>query len=359
MPGQGGRRARVNTRGLLGDTAPSQESGDELRFLLRTDDQDLAQVARSRGHRLLYLSPDVVDPDPDQVRRQPSLDQLLTLAQQGDVRAQVLVQEMRTLGQSIADHGQLTPVLVYAYHDPAHPAITHRLIHGYRRRSAIILHELPTIWVVEVAQPSRSMLLLQQVDENERRLALNDMQLSWAVSGLYSSMQEERAGPITWAEIEQALHISESRRKDLLRLQRFPLQGQETIAYHGWSEWTLRPITIALQENHLSAEDGILLLQHIAELPPDQVSKSVVQRLVTHHTQHRAASPNPTIPAAADVPEGFDPGMERHLQRLQTHWTQFTTRSPSQMSSEARAAVRSTITKLRDQLEAYLQQLDE
>lgn len=253
-------------------------SNDDLTFLIGAEPAETAQRAAERGLPLQHIATDRIAPDPQQLRHLPPPLELQRLADAGDRAAEAVVAGLRELGQSMAEHGQIQPVIVYVDDDPADPRITHRLVNGQRRWSAAVLLNLPEVWVVEVPRPSDTLRLLHQFEENERREGFSDMERAWALTSLKDALQREAGGEVPWGVIEEQLQLSPQRRQDLLRLLRFPPAGQAIINRYGWSEWTLRPIHMAINAGELDREAATDMLRALAEAP--EVNATVVAALV-------------------------------------------------------------------------------
>lgn len=283
--------------------APTSDS-DALDFLLGAP-EEIAQRAHLRGLPLLDLSVRAIAPDAGQVRRLSHPRDLLQRAATGDKATIALLESLRELGESVRAHGQLQPAIVYRDSEPHNPEITHRLLHGQRRWTAATLVDLPTLWAVEIARPSDVNRLLRQVEENERRAGLVDMERAWALVSLREAIGRESGQDVPWAVVETHLHISEGRRHDLLRLLRFPSHAQEIILHYGWAEWTLRPLHQAISAKTLDLDTATDMLHILADQP--EVSAPIVEALVNtylHGQQDRPQHDAEAPPAAA---QGIEP----------------------------------------------------
>jgi ParB/RepB/Spo0J family partition protein len=168
--------------------SPATEDSD-LAFLLGATPEETVQHAVERGLALTYLPVEAIAPDRQQLRQLPDPPELTRLAASGDRAAAAVVAGLRELGQSLKEHGQIQPVIVYSDRDPGDPRITHRLLNGQRRWSAAVLAGLPTLWVVEVSKPKDVERLLHQFEENERREGFSDMERAWAIMALRSALR--------------------------------------------------------------------------------------------------------------------------------------------------------------------------
>jgi hypothetical protein len=166
--------------------------------------------------------------------------------------------------------------------------MTHRLVNGQRRWSAALLAGLPTVWAVETPVPTETTRLLHQFEENERREGFSDMERAWALVALKDALQRDAGGEVPWSVIEDQLQLSTQRRQDLLRLLRFAPEGQALITRYGWSEWTLRPLHMAISAGDLQPEDATDMLRALAEAP--EVNAPIVAALVEGHRARSAAS---------------------------------------------------------------------
>jgi ParB/RepB/Spo0J family partition protein len=284
---------------------PTSDSND-LDFLLGAP-EEIAQRAEVRGLPLLDLPVRAIAPDAGQVRRLPHPRDLLQRAATGDKATIALLESLRALGESLRAHGQLQPAIVYRDSDPQDAAITHRLLHGQRRWTAATLVDLPTLWVVEIARPSDVNRLLRQVEENERRAGLVDMERAWALISLREAMGRELGQDVPWSVVEAQLQLSEGRRHDLLRLLRFPPPAQEIIVQYGWAEWTLRPLHQAISAGTIDADTATDMLRVLADQP--EISAPVVEALVNAYLQgpqDRSQDTAETPPVAAQGSEPAD-----------------------------------------------------
>lgn len=347
-----------------------QTGGEDLDFLLGAP-EETAQRAQARGLPLSDIPVGAIAPDRDQVRRLPLPDDLLQMEAADDRAAIAQLASLRELGESMREHGQVQPAIVYPDTDPDDPAITHRLLHGQRRWTAAVLADLPTLWVVIVERPSDVSRLLRQFEENERRAGLVDMERAWALASLRDALQHEQGKDVPWSVVEARLQVSEGRRHDLMRLLRFPTEGQAIILRYGWAEWTLRPLHQALSAGTLDAATAIDMLRLLSEQP--EVSAPMVASLVSTYVQERsAAAPadsgagegvsqraEPETPAAevATIPPALPDDIGQRLVRLRRQVEQLQGQVRRQADAERRAAWRSEAEQLQASLEALLEDL--
>ena len=130
--------------------------------------------------------------------------------------------------------------------------------------------------------------LLRQFAENERRAALSDMERAWALIALREALQMEAGGEVPWSVVEEHLQLSDARRHDLLRLLRFSSEGQATILRYGWSEWTLRPLHMAIQAGSIDQDAANDILRELADAA--EVSAAFVAAAVQAYRRQRASA---------------------------------------------------------------------
>lgn len=347
-----------------------QTGGEDLDFLLGAP-EETAQRAQARGLPLADIPVRAIAPDRDQVRRLPHPDDLLQMKAAGDRAAEAQLAALRELGESLREHGQVQPAIVYADSDPDDAAITHRLLHGQRRWTAAVLAELPTLWVVIVERPSDVSRLLRQFEENERRAGLVDMERAWALVSLCEALQREAGGNVPWSVVEARLQVSEGRRHDLMRLLRFPPEGQAIILRYGWAEWTLRPLHQAVSAGTVDAATATDMLRLLAEQA--EVTAPMVAALVSTYVQERSAAapvdagagegasqPTGRQAAAAEpatVPPVMPDDIGQRLIRLRRQVEQLQGQVRRQGDAERRAAWRVEAEQLQTSLETLLAEL--
>ena len=279
MPPRERRTSRppMNTSRLF---AGGGESGEnDLDYLLAGNATETAARANERGLPIRQLSVEAVAPDPHQLRRLPHPDELLQRKGYGDATIAGLLESLRALGRSIREQGQIQPVIVYADTDEGNPAVTHRLLHGQRRWTATVLEGLPTIWAIEVPRPNNVERLLRQFDENEQREDFTDMERAWAIVSLRKALKAAHGSEVPWTEVEARLGLSDSRRRDLLRLLRLAPDGQDLALRYRWSEWTLRPLHMAINAGEIDEDTATGILVELAR-DGEEVTAPVVAAAV-------------------------------------------------------------------------------
>ena len=269
----------------------SSAPGDDLTFLIGATAEQAVSRAADLGYQFLQLPTEAIAPDPDQLRHLPHPNELVRLEASGDQAAATVLTGLRELGKSMQEHGQIQPVIVYPVSDADAP-VTHRLLNGHRRWSAALLFKLPQVAAIEVPRPSEMTRLIHQFEENERREGFSDMERAWALVTMKDALQQEAGGEVPWEVLEDQLQISTSRRQDLLRLLRFSAEGQALIMRYGWSEWTLRPLHMAINRASISPDQGTELLRALARTPDVTVSTVIreVERVYQPTTNEQPAS---------------------------------------------------------------------
>lgn len=338
--------------------SPSTEDND-LAFLLGATPEETVQHAAEHNLPLTHLPTEAIAPDRQQLRHLPEPAELTQLAASGDRAAAAVVAGLRELGQSIKEHGQIQPVIVYADNDPNNPTISHRLLNGQRRWSAAVLLGLPTLWVVEVPKPKDVERLLHQFEENERREGFSDMERAWAIMALRTALQTETGGDVPWNLVEGRLQLSTQRRQDLLRLLRFDPEGQAIVMRYGWSEWTLRPLHMALNAGELSPEETTDMLRVLADSP--DVTTTVVNALIDAYRQ-RADQQVPgeeeqTQLSVRSTRHNTEKDGLQRLNRLRRGVEQLRAQLPRSADQKTRQVWRAEVEALRDSLNTLLEQL--
>jgi hypothetical protein len=337
----------------------SSDQTADLDFLLGGEPAQTAERARERGLPLLDLPLTAIAPDPQQVRRLPVPDDLLRMEAAGDRAAVALLTGLRELGQSMVDHGQVQPAIVYPDIEPNNPAITHRLLHGQRRWSAAVLMNMPVLWAVEVPKPTDVTRLLRQFEENERREGLSDMERTWSLIMLKDALQKEAGGEMPWSVVEEQLQISDARRHDLLRLLRFSPEGQAIVLRYGWSEWVIRPLHMAINASVIDQGTATDLLRELANA--GEVTASFVAEVVDEYSRQQTRTVDSAVESrrhdagsGSSVPLSARADIVRTVARMRRSVAQVQRQVPSVADTATRAALRQEIEGLLSSLQALL-----
>jgi ParB/RepB/Spo0J family partition protein len=123
-----------------------------------------------------------------------------------------LIDELLALGESMRER-QIQPIVVHAGRSERHPGAQYLIVVGHRRWTAAALVGLPTIDAIIVEPPSPEELIAIQFSENEDRAEFCDMERAWALERMRQLLPDA-----SWETIEARFRLSESRRKQLMRL---------------------------------------------------------------------------------------------------------------------------------------------
>jgi ParB/RepB/Spo0J family partition protein len=336
-----------------------------LDALMAAAPTEVEQRARDLGLPMKYLPTGQIAPDLQQLRRLSAPDELLRESEHGDRAAAAIVEELRALGRSMKEHGQLQPIVVYPDSgDPLFPLMSHRIIMGQRRWTSAVLEALPTLWAVEVERPSRVTRVLHQHDENEQRLGLSDMERAWALQELKNALEEEIANTVPWGMVEQHFKLSAQRRFDLMRLMRFNMEGQKVIARYRWAEWTLRPLHMAISAEVIDADTATTILWELTKI--NEVNAPIVSTLVDHYKQAQEDHTDAVITndvevsaqaASADTTLVQHTGMIKQIAKLRQGIDKLADHIGSDMSSDLRQNTLREVEQLMGSLERLLQRL--
>jgi ParB/RepB/Spo0J family partition protein len=331
---------------------------EDVAFLLSDTPEETIEEARERGLPFLNLPIEAVAPDPDQIRRLPHPSDLRRMAAAGDAAAIQLLKGLQELGASLEQHGQIQPVIVYPDRDPDNPAVTHRLLNGQRRWSAALLAGIPTLWAVEVERPSDTVRIIRQYEENEQREGFTDMERTWALTRLKQAFQSERGEDVPWGVVEEQLQLSTPRRQDLLRLLRFSSEAQEIIFRHGWSEWVLRSLHMAINASTIDQPGATEILRDLATR--EEVTAPIVTEVVEAYCQQMQARQTEQSEPQAEQP--LEPALPtaavRRITTIRRNVEQLRRQALAVTSSEARAELHTEVGNLITSLQSLAQELD-
>lgn len=355
---RGRSRQPVDTSGLFKGGANAGDS--DLDYLLAGSAEETSTRARERGLPLRQLPVETIAPDPHQLRQLPHPDELRRREGYGDQTIAGLMEGLRALGRSLRESGQLQPVIVYADRDPEQPKMTHRLLHGQRRWTAAVLEGLPSVLAIEVPRPSEVERLQRQFDENERREDFTDMERAWAIVALREALSAERGAEAPWTEVEARLGLSDSRRRDLLRLLRLAPSGQELALRYRWAEWTLRPLHMAVSAGDIDPDTATGILVELAR-DGGEVTAPIVAAAVEEQ-RGRQGPLMESFGAAFGAPEAGpgapssprQPDLVRQLQRSRKGMEQVSRQAQGKLDESTRAALMQEAAALMQSLEQLL-----
>ncbi|NNJ12757.1 ParB N-terminal domain-containing protein [Chloroflexales bacterium ZM16-3] len=240
--------------------------------------------ALTQGRAVQSLPIDQVAPELQPQLRQPRLLPLpeeLRNDGQWDEQERPLIDELLALGESMRER-QIQPIVVHAGSSERYPGARYLIVVGHRRWTAAALVGLPTIDAIIIDSPSPETLVAIQFSENEDRAEFCDMERAWALERMRQILPDT-----PWETIETRFRLSESRRKQLMRLTTFTPQQQRLVARLRASEFQLRPLHTAIREGGLDTAQA----------------DRVFAQLVTHATSNRStvAGAESTAPPATLV----------------------------------------------------------
>lgn len=209
----------------------------------------------------LFLPVDDIAPDLRLAFRQPRLLPLPEeLQHPKDAVHARLRDELLSLGESLRER-QIQPIIVYCGTSELFPAAQYLILAGHRRWTAAKLTGMETIAALVMQQPSPIEVVTLQYEENERRSDFSDMERAWALHRM-----KELHGTVSWSMIEKRVGLSESRRKQLLRLLTFTPEQQKFIALHRLPETLVRSLIPDVRARTLSEEETTKRLSALALL---------------------------------------------------------------------------------------------
>lgn len=169
-----------------------------------------------------------------------------------------LIDELLALGESMRER-QIQPIVIHEGQSEHYPQAQYLIVVGHRRWTAARLVGLPTIDAIIIEPPSPQDLVAIQFSENEDRAEFCDMERAWALERM-----RQLAPDSPWEAIEARFRVSESRRKQLMRLTTFTPEQQRIVARLRASEFQLRPLHTALREGGLDATQADRVFTQIA-----------------------------------------------------------------------------------------------
>lgn len=299
--------------------------------------------ALTQGRAIQALPVAQVAPELSPLLRQPRLLPLPEeLYQDGawNEHERPLIDELLALGASMRER-QIQPILVHPGTSERYPEAQYLIVVGHRRWTAARLAGLATIDAIIVERPTPEDLVAIQFSENEDRAEFCDMERAWALERMRQLRPEA-----PWEVIEGRFRVSESRRKQLMRLTTFTPQQQRTAARLRASEFQLRPLHTALREGALDAGQV------------DRVFAQMAARAALRAELPAGASP-PQAPATVALDQATVARLVTRAQRAdipappRPRWV-----APLRQSmQQARAGLERAAPKVRDLDEATLEEL--
>ncbi len=211
------------------------------------------------------------------------------------------IDAMLALGESLRER-QIHPIVVAEGLSARYPAARYLIVVGHRRWTAATLVGMPTLDALIIDPPSLEDRVTIQFSENEDRVDFCDMERAWTLERMRQLMSDA-----PWEVIERRVRVSESRRKQLMRLITFTPEQQRTLARLRASEFQLRPLHTAMREGGLAPDQVDRVIRQLASRAPtasgvpdastasappaltSAVEQATVARLVAH--MQRSAAP--------------------------------------------------------------------
>jgi ParB/RepB/Spo0J family partition protein len=209
--------------------------------------------AMTQGRTVKALPVEQVAPELRPHLRQPRLLPLPEELVQDDVwneEERPLIDELLALGASLRER-QIQPIVVHRGTSERYPDAQYLIVVGHRRWTAARLVDLSSIDAIEIEPPSPEDLVAIQFSENEDRAEFCDMERAWALERMRQLMPGA-----AWEAVEARFRLSESRRKQLMRLMALTPEQQRVAARLRASEFQLRPLHTAIREGGLNAEQA-------------------------------------------------------------------------------------------------------
>jgi ParB/RepB/Spo0J family partition protein len=245
------RAAALRARRAQQDEAPRPAVAPDDTAAARAHFMGASVIAGlTQGRAVQALPIDQVAPELRPQLRQPRLLPLPEeLRSDGgwDEDERSLIDELLALGDSMRER-QIQPIIVHAGSSDHYPGACYLIVVGHRRWTAAALVGLPTIDAIIVDPPSPEDLIAIQFSENEDRAEFCDMERAWALERMRQLLPNA-----SWETIETRFRLSESRRKQLMRLTTFTPEQQRFVARLRASEFQLRPLHTAIREGGLDA----------------------------------------------------------------------------------------------------------
>lgn len=204
--------------------------------------------------KLLRIPITLIRLSAQQSRSIKPLDELKKDATRGEPHSIRMIGSLKKLAHTLRPPpvgvGQIHPVIVRW--DTADQVYI--LLAGLRRYLAAQLAELEYIEAI-VVDDSETDCLARQLVENLLREDLSDMEVSWTLHSLKSSLEERAGQGVAWSNVEELCQISERQRQRLAALTRLPRRAQQLAAQARLSERVLRHV---IAENVRASDEAII-----------------------------------------------------------------------------------------------------
>ena len=233
-------------------------------------------------------------PEMRQPRLLPALEELLLDGVPAPVYRDMLT-ELHTLGQSLKTQ-QIQPIVVYPGTNSGAPAARYLLLVGQRRWTAARLVGIEALDAIVVDPPTPADRIRIQYAENEDREEFSDMERAWSLQQLKHAMDDA-----PWEVIEERLHLSRSRRHQLIRLLTFSPPQQRLVAQLRLQETQVRPLHTSLRNQELTSAQADTILQRLAELVAQRTLPPPLPDTLPSPLSAAPAAPLPSSPAEIDT----------------------------------------------------------
>jgi len=272
--------------------------------------------------RLQEIPLDAIEPDPDQPRDLPPLDELKKRVKRKDNRALEIWARLRELSASILEQGLQQPILVY----PSSSRGKYIIYDGQRRWMATSLlaqegHGDGTIQCYVRPNPkSDDDVLLGQLDANVQRQDLNVFELARGLQKVHASLKStggairlmREDGSVDTAElhpgegddriwdlIEKKMGISRSRRYQIQAVLKLPPKIQRVAEESGLPESKLRYL--------IPLKDEQMMRTIIREMVDDDLSNADIKKRADAMVKKAFNKPSVKMPKPAQIRGSIKP----------------------------------------------------
>lgn len=230
--------------------------------------------------------------DPIQVRYMMTVADLQRRAEEGSRWAREQLNDLRSLGEHIREHGQIQPIRVF----PTERGRPYQVLVGHRRLMAAELIGLPTIMAIVLSEePDELQKLDFQVGENVHRRNFNDMErariyerFKGAIARRGRPSRDSAASSEGFddATLAARLGVKPERMAQIFRLTRFGRSAQDVIIEEGWPETVLRPLHQALGTLQLTEQMQVEALRELASRAAAK-ENSLTNTMVAEYVRER------------------------------------------------------------------------